>query len=96
MPTKKKMSKRDKKFWADQALAEAQRKELNDSPTAIHFCPFCDSLPGEAGPEVMGTHPGTDWVECNYCGAQGPSQVGRIKVKDAAMRAVAAWNAARR
>lgn len=55
-------------------------------------CPFCDAEPGENGPEVTGTHPGTDWVECNNCGAQGPSQKKYNRPKGAARRAAEAWN----
>ena len=90
--TMKKQSKKNIKFWADHRLADAQREELNAQPDAISHCPFCREVHGEYGPEVMRTHPGTDWVECNNCGAQGPGQTGRIRAKGAAARAVKAWN----
>ena len=84
-----------RKWKRDRELSEFQRKLLNDTPGAILDCPFCDAAQGEDGPEVMGTHPGTDWVECNKCGASGPHQTGKIQVKGAARRAVDSWNSRR-
>lgn len=81
----------DKKYWKDNALMEKQREEANASGHLLP-CPFCGAQAGEEGPEVTGTHAGTDWVECNGCGAKGPDQVKYEIVEGAAERALKAWN----
>jgi hypothetical protein len=84
------MAKKDRKFWADIEQMEAERVAANLMP--LVRCPFCGAEAGEDGVEVTGTHPGTDWVECNACGCQGPRQTNYRKFKGAAARAVNAWN----
>ena len=79
-----------KKFWADHERMEKERLEANQYPMVR--CPFCGAERGPGGVEVTGTHPGTDWVECNACGAKGPDQKNYRRFKGAAMRAVKAWN----
>lgn len=87
------MTKRQtEKFWKDRDLMEKQRDGANASGKLLP-CPFCGAEAGEEGPEVVGTHPGTDWVECNGCGAQGPDQEEYGILKDAASRAAKHWNA---
>jgi hypothetical protein len=88
------MSKRDDAFWKANALMEKERAEANQRE--VYPCPFCKAVhseDGDSGPQVGGTHPGTDWVECEDCGASGPHQNGKRRAKGAAERARVAWNA---
>ena len=90
----KKQTKSEAKFWRDNAQMEQERAEANKRD--VYPCPFCKTLhsaDGEHGPQVTGTHPGTDWVECEDCGASGPHQKSPIRVKGAAERARLSWNA---
>jgi restriction alleviation protein Lar len=91
-----KMSARDRKFWRENDLAELERSDANSRMKLMlggaANCPFCGAEPDEDdGPEITGTHPGTDWVECNGCGASGPHQKRSGIVKGAAQRALDAW-----
>lgn len=72
-------------------------KERLEATKTLIACPFCKATNQASGttdgPEVIATHSGTDWVECQNCGAQGPNQIQYGKPKGSAKRAAASWNA---
>ena len=67
-------------------VLERIREDLNKIAN-IKACPWCGTRP-----EVIATHPGTDWVECPGCRAQGPHAPRRIAWRKAPAAAIARWN----
>lgn len=65
-------------------------KDLN-THAQIRGCPWCDTRP-----KVCSTHPGTAWVQCMNCDAQGPAQYDVRAWRRVARRAVDAWNGMRK
>jgi uncharacterized Zn finger protein len=61
------------------------------SKVVLRPCPFCNAVEGK-GVRVIKTHPGTDWVRCESCGAEGPCQPDYAKKHGAKLIAIQAWN----
>lgn len=86
MTAKKKVSNAGSNYLRKTRILEKLRENLNKIAN-IRACPWCDTRP-----EVVATHPGTDWVECPQCGAQGPRAPRRVAWRKAPEAAIERWN----
>lgn len=86
MAKKKKLNTVGDAYLRKTAALDRIRENLNKIAN-IKACPWCGTRP-----EVVATHPGTDWVECPECGAQGPHALRRIAWRKAPVVAIGRWN----
>ncbi len=67
-------------------ILDEMQKELNNSAD-LKDCPWCG-----VRPILKHTHPGTGWIQCDCCGAQGPDVYDSRAWRKVFQRAIDRWN----